>query len=208
MTILLAALMAVAGQADQSQPLKPLTNPAQWVTSDDYPPAAFQADQSGTSHFALTIDVTGKPDNCLITWTSGFAELDQYTCAIFLKRARFKPARDASGQPVRAVFSRSVSWRAFTAGSKIDEVPGIDLVVDVAKLPKDYARPALTRVHFGRSGKPDSCRVEVGSGSVAIDKVACEQVMIQAPAPTERINGGFKPDTRMVVVSFGMPAKN
>jgi TonB family protein len=174
----------------------------------DYPPEAFQADESGELHYTLTVDANGNPDSCHITWTSGFAVLDQYSCAIFLKRAKFHPARDAAGKPTRGTYSGTFAWVLPESGSKMQQVPGIDLGVQVAKVPTGYARPALTRVHFSSSGNPDACRVEVSSGSVAIDNVACEQVMLQAPAPTERINGGSKPDTRMVQVTFeSMAAK-
>ncbi|MDT8757595.1 energy transducer TonB [Sphingomonas psychrotolerans] len=182
-------------------PPKPKTPPGNWVTNNDYPANAIRENLYGTLHFTLTIDVTGKPDGCHITWTSGFAELDQYSCAIFLKRASFYPARDDTGKPVRGTFSSTFRWE-LPEGAKARDVPGIDLVVEVAQLPAGYARPALTRVHFGRSGKPDSCRVEASSGNAAIDKVACAQVMSQAPAPTDRIAWGAIPDTRMVQVSF------
>jgi len=182
-------------------PLKPKSPPGSWATNDDYPSEAIRKEQYGTLHFTLTIDATGRPDSCHITWTSGFAELDQYSCAIFLKRAKFYPARDGAGKPIRATFSSTFRWE-IPGAPKARDVPGIDLVVEVAKLPTGYARPALTRVHFARSGKPDSCRVEASSGNAAIDKVACEQVMSQSPAPNERINGGGMPDTRMVQVTF------
>jgi outer membrane biosynthesis protein TonB len=183
-------------------PLTPKSPPGSWVTNGDYPPGAVRNEQYGTLHFTLTVDITGTPDSCHITWTTGFVELDQYSCALLLKRARFNPARDAKGKPVRATYSSKFRWELPSMPKTPREVPGIDLVVAVAKLPTGYARPALTRVHFASSGKPDACRVEASSGSAAIDKVACEQVMYQAPAPTERINGGAVPDTRMVLVTF------
>lgn len=185
-------------------PLSPKTPPGAWVTNDDYPPDALRKRQYGKLRFTLTVDVTGKPDSCHVTWTSGFVELDQYSCAIFLERARFNPARDASGKPIRAPYSSVFMWE-LPGFTEAREVPGIDLVVEVAKLPKGYVRPALTRVHFAESGKPDACRVEASSGNAAIDKVACEQVMSQAPAPSERIIGGAVPDTRMVQVTFELP---
>ncbi|WBY09007.1 TonB family protein [Sphingomonas sp. 7/4-4] len=182
-------------------PLRLKSAPGSWVTSADYPPKAVAKRKSGKVHFTLTIDTTGKPDSCHITWTSGFAELDQYSCALLLARARFSPARDAAGNPIRATFSSKFGWE-MPNNPNPQDVPGIDLVVEVAKLPAGYVKPALARVHFTKSGKPDSCRVEATSGNVAIDKAACEQVMLQAPAPTEGIKGGPVFDTRMALVTF------
>jgi TonB family protein len=193
--------VAEVSKGPSATPLRPKTPPGSWATNADYPPGAFYRGKSGKVRFTLTVDTTGTPDSCHITWTSGFVELDQYSCAVLLKRARFGPARDPAGKPIRATFSSTFAWD-LPDNAAAREVPGIDLVVEVAKLPAGYARPALTRVHFAKSGKPDSCRVEGSSGHLAIDQAACEQVMLQAPAPTEGVNGGPAFDTRMVQVTF------
>lgn len=182
-------------------PVKPLLSPGTWVTDNDYPSNASYKGKAGKLHFILTIDATGKPDGCHVTSTSGYAELDQYTCALLLKRAKFSPALDAAGHAIRATYDGTFGWQ-LPYDPKAQEIPRIDLIVEVTKLPAGYAAPALTRVHFATTGKPDSCRVEVSSGNVAADKVACEQVMIQAPAPTQGVAGGPTYDTRMVMVTF------
>jgi TonB family protein len=196
-------LLQATGEANASSatPPTPKGPPGKWATDNDYPPNAVDKGYHGTVHFTLVVDPTGKPESCHITWTSGFAQLDQYSCAAFLKRARFNPARDAKGQPIRGTYSNRFRWE-LPDSTNGELVPAIDLLVEITKLPKGYAHPVLTRVHFAKTGKPDACRVEAGSGNDAIDKLACEQVMIQAPAPTERFSGGARPDTRMVLVTF------
>lgn len=187
-------------------PLTPKSAPYDWITGADYPPGAVDKGKAGRFHFILTVDTTGTPDDCHVTATSGFAELDQYSCAVLLKRARFSPARDPAGNPIRATYSNMIVWSS--ENGPADKIPLIDLTVEVSKLPSGYTRPTLTRVHFAASGKPDACRVEVTSGLVAIDKVACEQVMAQAPTPTQGIKDGPAFDTRMVLVTFEpAPAK-
>ncbi|WP_066726525.1 TonB family protein [Sphingomonas pituitosa] len=203
---MLLGVMALvqAGEVPKSAlatPLKPRSAPADWVTDADYPSSAVDKGKVGRVHFTLTVDTKGVPDGCYITATSGFLQLDQHACAILLKRARFSPARDPAGTPIRAIYSNNFAWTS-QDGPAPGEIPRIDLIVDVAKLPAGYARPALTRVHFAKSGKPDACRIEVTSGLVAIDKVACQQVMVQAPAPTQGIKYGPLFDTRMVLVTF------
>ncbi|WP_294250372.1 energy transducer TonB [uncultured Sphingomonas sp.] len=208
--MLVALALGQAGEVPKgplATPLKPKTAPSSWVTDADYPSSAVDKGKAGRVDFILTVDTTGTPDGCHITATSGYLLLDQHSCAILLKRARFSPARDPSGTPIRATYSNKFGWAA-SDGSTPGEIPRIDLIVDVAKLPAGYARPALTRVHFAKSGSPDACRVEVTSGVAAIDKVACAQVMLQAPTPTQGIKYGPIFDTRMVSVSFEQtPAK-
>lgn len=182
-------------------PPKPLLSPGTWVTDDDYPSHASYKGKAGKLHFILTIDTAGKSDGCHVTSTSGYAELDQYSCARLLKRTKFSPALDAAGHPVRSTYHGAFGWQ-LPQYPKAQEIPRIDLIVEVTKLPQGYAAPALTRVHFATTGKPDSCRVEVSSGNAAVDKVACAQVMIQAPAPTQGVSGGPTYDTRMVMVTF------
>lgn len=196
--ILALFLMAQEAPAQKPEPLRPQT----WITDDDYPAGSLRRGEYGKVRFALAVAATGVATQCRITWTSGFAELDQTACAILLKRARFKPARDATGKAIPALYSSSFSWEIPGGGPKAQDAPAQALSVSINKVPKGYARPSLLRVHFSSAGKPDSCRVEMTSGNVALDKIACEQAMAQATVPTARINGGSKPDTEMMEVSF------
>nr|WP_257214906.1 energy transducer TonB [Sphingomonas sp. R-74633] len=200
----------LAGQAvpaPEAVAQKPVPiSPQNWITDDDYPGTALGRDEYGKVQFALGVDATGKTVDCRVVWTSGFLDLDQQTCAVLLGRARFKPARDASGNAIRSIYSGTFSWKLNAGNVRYDDVPALGLGISLQKLPKDYTRPTLLRVHFGRSAKPDACRVELGSGSVALDKIACEQAMAQATPLDARINGGLRPDTRMVEVLFEVGA--
>ncbi|MBC7492308.1 MAG: energy transducer TonB, partial [Novosphingobium sp.] len=46
-----------------------------------------------------------------VTRSSGSEELDQATCPMIQKRARFKPAADDNGNPREGSYSSSVAWR-------------------------------------------------------------------------------------------------
>jgi len=191
--------------APKPTPVAPFGNPGTWVTDDDYPAKALAGGEFGTIRFRLVVDEKGKVARCNILRTSGFAELDQHTCAVMLIRAKFKPARDAAGTPVAGLYEGSFTWMIPGGGAQRllkEEVPPLGIDLSLNRLPKDYIDAALLRVHFARSGKPDACRVEQGTGNAMLDKIACEQAMAQATPPEERIRGGLKPDTRMVIVSF------
>lgn len=101
----LAALNAV------SKLPEPIGQPAWWITSDDYPRGALSVNQTGTTQFSLVIDPTGKPQSCNILVPSGVAILDQTTCDLLMKRAKFKPAEDKNGQPVTGLWLRAVRWQ-------------------------------------------------------------------------------------------------
>lgn len=111
--LLVIALLAAQAQdsAKGPKPLKPLTNPGSWVTDDDYPAAAMRLGHDGTVGFQLQIDSSGLPAGCSVVQSSGFDELDQQVCHLLVQRARFSPARDASGKAIAAPYKGRFTWR-------------------------------------------------------------------------------------------------
>lgn len=79
-------------------------NDAEWIGGDikdsDYPEAARQAEVQGTTRTVITVGTDGRASTCHVTRSSGHAVLDEATCRLVLRRFRFRPARDASGQAV------------------------------------------------------------------------------------------------------------
>lgn len=88
----------------------PLGSPGTWVSTDDYPASDLRLDHEGISRFRVTVGADGRVQNCEITRSSGFPGLDRAACANVAKRARFKPATDASGATVGGSYSSSVKW--------------------------------------------------------------------------------------------------
>lgn len=206
-TMLLGLLLAAQDAPMPSAPKPVPVGPESWISDDDYPPKALAAQAGGTINFLLLVDAVGKVTDCRVLRTSGFVELDQHACAILLVRAKFHPARDAAGAAVAGIYKGSFTWKtSFDSPKSLKaaqpEPFGIEL--SLQKLPRGYTQPALLRVHFTSAGKPDSCRAELGSGSAALDKVACEQAMVQVARPGPRPDG-LLPDTRMVQVSVDAP---
>jgi periplasmic protein TonB len=79
------------------------------ISDDDYPPAAIRNEESGTSVATFTIGTDGKVASCNAGGAS--ASLDAETCKLILRRFRFKPALDSSGQPIAETRSQRVTWR-------------------------------------------------------------------------------------------------
>jgi periplasmic protein TonB len=89
---------------------KPRGKPGNWVTNADYRPRWIREGLTGTARFALNIDASGKVTGCTITRSTGHAALDEATCQLVTKRARFDAARDSSGKPVAGNFSNTITW--------------------------------------------------------------------------------------------------
>jgi periplasmic protein TonB len=79
---------------------------------DDYPAAAEGTGAHGTVRFTLTIDPSGRVVGCTIVHSSGSAVLDEATCKIMTRRARYTPAMDSNGQPVAGTITQDVVWKA------------------------------------------------------------------------------------------------
>jgi len=88
----------------------PLSNPAAWVTTLDYPVAALRANEQGATGFTLRVDKEGRVSGCMIKASSGSGSLDEATCSLVTRRARFRPAVDAEGRPKEGEYTNRVRW--------------------------------------------------------------------------------------------------
>ncbi|MGF7152039.1 protein TonB [Sphingomonas zeicaulis] len=94
-----------------AQPAVARGDQGSWVTQDDYPPRALREERVGTSAVAWDINTEGRVENCRVTSSSGSPDLDEAACKNITRRARYKPALDNAGNPIRSGASRRVVWR-------------------------------------------------------------------------------------------------
>lgn len=80
------------------------------VTPDDYPPSALRAGEAGRVVAQLHVSPDGRVDDCRVSVSSGFADLDATTCRLLMRRSRYAPAQDASGQLTGATATQTVVW--------------------------------------------------------------------------------------------------
>jgi protein TonB len=81
-------------------------------TADDYPASAQSAGAEGTAQAELTISATGQVVSCNLIRSTGNSALDQATCNILRRRAKFTPARDSNGNPTTdTVQTPPITWR-------------------------------------------------------------------------------------------------
>lgn len=78
---------------------------------DDYPNSALQNNEQGTTAVVLSIGTDGRVSGCSITSSSGSSALDNATCNVLRRRARFTPATDTSGNPTTDTYPQRVTWR-------------------------------------------------------------------------------------------------
>ena len=80
----------------------------------DYPNEALQRGQHGEVQFMLLIDEKGKVAECDILKPSGIPALDGMGCQVIRQRAKFKPALDRQGKPMRSTFvTPPVVWLTY-----------------------------------------------------------------------------------------------
>ncbi|WP_230483471.1 energy transducer TonB [Sphingomonas sp. Leaf21] len=80
------------------------------ITPSDYPPGASRAEIGGKVTVRYFVNVDGRVSGCVVTRSSGNAELDETTCRLVTRRFRYAPSRDADGRPVGAYILQNHEW--------------------------------------------------------------------------------------------------
>ena len=81
-------------------------------THNDYPGESLQNSVEGSVQFTLLIDEQGAVVGCDPLMASGAPLLELMGCQVILARAKFAPALDKSGKPVRSTYvTPAVHWR-------------------------------------------------------------------------------------------------
>jgi protein TonB len=80
------------------------------IKDSDYPRGAAEAGASGNVSVRYLIELDGRATHCVITRSSGNAELDETTCRLIEQRFRYEPWRDSRGRPVLGYVVRDNTW--------------------------------------------------------------------------------------------------
>lgn len=89
---------------------RPSNDPGGWITDRDYKSRWANEELTGIARFRLQLSARGRVTDCAITASSGHAALDQATCALVTKRARFNPAKDDTGAKTTGTYRGAVQW--------------------------------------------------------------------------------------------------
>lgn len=88
-----------------------LQNRSRVIRGDDYPATAQRKGLEGVVGITVQVGADGKADSCTITASSGHDSLDDATCKLFRRRAKFVPARDNQGRNISGSFSTTIQWK-------------------------------------------------------------------------------------------------
>jgi hypothetical protein len=150
-------------------------------SGDDVPLSIMREQDVRVVGVRLTVDPTGKLQACSAEFTSGLTKLDEYTCEIIRRRARFQPARGPDGQSAYGIIRTPITW---TVNADSPRSPA-DLELTVSRLPKGIKSPAVARLMFAvdERGHPSSCQQEeppapaVPALPPELVKIACAELL-------------------------------
>jgi TonB family protein len=79
---------------------------------EDYPFDALRRGQTGKGQYLLLVDEDGKVAGCQVLLATGVPVLDVMACLVIQSKARFTPALDRTGKPVRSTYvTPPISWQ-------------------------------------------------------------------------------------------------
>jgi len=81
------------------------------ISNADYPPAAVRRREQGDVVIRFTVTARGGVADCTAEQSSGSAALDEQSCAIWRRRARYVPATGADGGAVAQAATQVFAWR-------------------------------------------------------------------------------------------------
>lgn len=170
----LSILLAGMTTTTSPEPIRP----GKWIGPYDYPPQALRQNEQGYTGFRLTITPLGEPERCDVWYSSGFKDLDDETCRLLMKRARFHPARDEDGNPISSVFKSYNAWLIPEAGN-MRPPSMIDLDLTVNRLPKGLSDPVEVKVNLltDEKGHLEKCEAEDSKAAQSLGKLACEHAL-------------------------------
>ena len=87
---------------------------ARWLSggidASDYPEDAYNSRRGGIVHLRFTVAPSGRVSDCAVTRSSGSRELDAVTCRLIVRRFRYRPARNAEGNPIASTVVGEHVW--------------------------------------------------------------------------------------------------
>ena len=205
-------ILALAAASQLSAPVP--KNLDRWFRDDDVP-MYLMVQENGVwlVPFRLNVAPDGTLKGCDVEISSGERRLDQLTCRLLMKRARFRPARSADGAAAYGVYRNYAKWAVSTSPAAPPKVNYPDLDLTVQALPSGVKSPAFVRVMFevDANGRASSCTAEPApsldpiSNDPALVPTACEQLMASyKPIAAKDSAGAAIPSVQDALVRFAI----
>lgn len=101
-----------AVQASLSRAATPTKDPGNWLLSKDFPANALNKGENGLVRFRLDIEPNGTVSDCRILYRTNPDSFADLSCKLIKERARFTPALDSNGSPVKSFYISQVRWQS------------------------------------------------------------------------------------------------
>ena len=101
----------VAAHRTLSRGATPANDPGTWIKSRDYPRDAIKSGEQAILNYRITVGEDRTPVECEIVRFTNATQFDEITCKRIKERARFEPALDAQGQPIRSVSFGTIQFQ-------------------------------------------------------------------------------------------------
>ena len=89
----------------------PVGSSFDWFDDDDYPVGMLRYGHEAIVNYRVLVDENGRASSCRIQTSTRPKAFDDVVCKLIMKRARFHPALDARGKPVRSFWRQTVTFR-------------------------------------------------------------------------------------------------
>lgn len=151
---------------------KAVGDAAHWLHAADFPSTEWL--KAAVTQYDLMTDDGGRPTLCVVTATSGSPTVDNVACNSLMKRARYTPARDASGQALPQAIRGRLEWHPDSTAQNEHRVTA-DLSVATPLLPPNARNVSVKIVLiYNRSGAIEQCTVVVPGQPAGINQEACQ----------------------------------
>ena len=95
-----------------SRPVTPVGDPASWLNTADHPLPVEIEDNNVVVQYRLDVDPDGIVSACHVLYRTKPDAFGDLVCGDISRNARFRPALDAAGKPVRSFYVNRVRWSA------------------------------------------------------------------------------------------------
>lgn len=103
--------LSIEEQKGLTRKALPTSPSSGWFSPNDYPNDMVRGGYEGNVNFRVIVDATGAPLSCHVQSSTRPQAFDDVVCRQVMKRARFHPALDAAGKPIKSYWRQSVHFR-------------------------------------------------------------------------------------------------
>ena len=188
-----------------AQPTAPTaTNMAGLFRGEDTPVAIMPGKVLKSVNTAVTVTPQGKIQDCKVEVSSGIQKLDAHTCALLIRRAKFRPALDRDGTSIYGVYRTQIDWWVGDGYPPLGRtIPEVSMTVKT--LPPKTKSPAVLRLMFRVDpfGHVSDCSLQDKKGDPGLVKLGCEALIKGYTAtPARNFAGALVASVQTATVLF------